>query len=521
MSNNTMRKTAVGLGLSALLAVTLVALWTRAKNTQTAEEHPATLPKAMTTSAPPLYKLVDAFLEWPLPASDRAYGQIDGKHLHEYVVQQAAISDRYRDQRHPQFWGRIIGTSSDAEDVEWLIGKFKEIGLTDVHAEPIDLRPQWMPQSWDIVASGNGKRLRLDGSAQPAYQTTATPPEGLDLEAVYAGTGSSADFARMDVRGKAVFMFGMALPGSAQSTVVAEDGMKRAEDKGAAAIFEIIALPGNMRNQLYPTHGHIPTFALGMEDGYAMRDLIGEAPAGQAPHVKLKLDIKMVPDLKTATVWARLPGMTDETIYITAHRDGWFESATDNASGVADMIGLAEYFAKIPKENRRRTIIFLGLSGHHNGGTGGSNEQLIARKDQLFAKTALMINCEHTSTIQTYFYGEEIRKANVNTAMAWYAGGPARPKLQDIAISAFREFGVATYAAPETKAPPSDLSQFYRFVPGAEVFDMGMYFHTDGETPDMVPWTGLEATTRAYAKIIDEVNKLPLSDLQRPEEPAP
>jgi hypothetical protein len=36
-----------------------------------------------------------------------------------------------------------------------------------------------------------------------------------------------------------------------------------------------------------------------------------------------------------------------------------------------------------------------------------------------------------------------------------------------------------------------------------------------------VPWTGLEATTHAYAKIIDEVNWLPLSDLQRLEEPVP
>ena len=34
----------------------------------------------------------------------------------------------------------------------------------------------------------------------------------------------------------------------------------------------------------------------------------------------------------------------------------------------------------------------------------------------------------------------------------------------------------------------------------------------------MVPWTGLEATTRAFAKVIDEVNKHPLSDFQRPEE---
>jgi len=36
-----------------------------------------------------------------------------------------------------------------------------------------------------------------------------------------------------------------------------------------------------------------------------------------------------------------------------------------------------------------------------------------------------------------------------------------------------------------------------------------------------VPWTGLEAATRAFAKIIDDVNKLPLSTFQRPEEPAP
>ena len=45
------------------------------------------------------------------------------------------------------------------------------------------------------------------------------------------------------------------------------------------------------------------------------------------------------------------------------------------------------------------------------------------------------------------------------------------------------------------------------------------YFHTTGDTPENVAWSGLEAATRAYAKIIDEVNKLPLSDLQRPPVP--
>ena len=44
-----------------------------------------------------------------------------------------------------------------------------------------------------------------------------------------------------------------------------------------------------------------------------------------------------MPDLKSGTVWGKLPGTTDETIYVEAHRDGWFESATDNASGVATL----------------------------------------------------------------------------------------------------------------------------------------------------------------------------------------
>lgn len=490
--------------------------------------HPGPLPRPMTSPGPPLYKLEDGFLEWPLPSGDETYAAIDGRHLLNYVVEQATISDRYRDQGHPQFWGRITGTSADAEDAQWLADKFRRIGLFDVKIQPFDLPPQWLPQSWQITARSGDTTLQLDGSAQPAYLCPGTPPAGLDVEAVWAGTGSEADFAGRDVRGKAVFMFAMPLPGSMHDTLVAEGALKRAWQKGAAAVFDVIALPGNMRNQLYPqaatksfpaTHIiNIPIFALGMEDGYAIRDMIGKAPADQPPHVKIRLTVNFVPNLKTYTVWGTLPGATDETIYVMAHRDGWFEGATDNASGVATMLGLAEYFAKVPQARRRRTMIFLGTAGHHNN-SEPSNDDLVARRNELFSKTALFINSEHTSTLQTYFYGEGIRQTNTYTAQMWYAGGPTRPKLAEIALRAFREFGVPTYYQPEQPPPPSDMWSFWRYVPGVEVNDFNMYFHTDGETPEKVPWTGLEASTRAYARIIDEVNKLDLGDLRRPPEP--
>ena len=65
------------------------------------------------------------------------------------------------------------------------------------------------------------------------------------------------------------------------------------------------------------------------------------------------------------------------------------------------------------------------------------------------------------------------------------------------------------------------MSSFFRFLPGIDTGEYHHYVHTDLETPQTVPWTGLEASARAYAKIIDEVNKLPLSTFQRPEEPQP
>jgi Peptidase family M28 len=371
-----------------------------------------------------LYPLDTAFLQWPLPATGRAYADIDGKHLHSYVVDQAAISRRYRDQGHPQWWGRITGTSADAESADWLAGHFKRIGLTDVRIQPIDLPPQWMPQSWTVTAKSGSTTLQLDRSAQPAYGSPGTAAEGVEVDAVWVGTGSDADFAGRDVRGKAVFMFSMPLPGSMNNTSTLEGGPRRAEANGAVAVFEVIALPGNMRNVLYPARVNIPVFALGMEDGYAVRDLIGQA-GSRPPRVHIRLDVRQLSNQKSALVWGTLPGATDETIYVMAHRDGWFDAATDNGSGVATMIGLAEHFAKVPHERRRRTIVFVGLDGHHND-AGVGRLWMVAHREELFAKTALAINAEHTSTVQTYFYGERIRHANTYTAQLWYAGGPGR-----------------------------------------------------------------------------------------------
>jgi hypothetical protein len=218
-----------------------------------------------------------------------------------------------------------------------------------------------MPQSWDVTASGEGKTLTLP-SVQPFYRSPGTQGQGLDLEPVYVELGSEADYAGLDVKGKAVFIsrYAAVHRGVLRRSAPEPGAIKRAEDKGAAAIFDVNEMPGNIKFQPYPANTNIPTFSIGTQDGHAVIDLIDKAAAGRAPHVRIRMDVQMVPNLKTALVWGTLPGASDETIYVIAHRDGWFEAAGDNASGVASMIGLAEYFAKVPRSQRRRTMVFIG-----------------------------------------------------------------------------------------------------------------------------------------------------------------
>ena len=500
-------------------AVFSVAVVAEVSQAQEGQKPRSTIGQSLTPPAYPDARMEGALIRFPLPKDAQAYGDIDGKAIHKYVVDLAEISRHYRDSGHPKFWGRITGTTGERETDQWLMGKLHAInGLTDVRIQELPLPPQWFPKGWSVSMSGGGKTIALD-SAQPDYDSTALP--AAELDAIYAGLGTDADFAGKDVKGKAVFVYGM-------QGLANLDAVKRADRLGAAAVFEVSMLPGNMRYQAYPSGTKAPAFTMGNDDGTAARSMIAAAPT----KVKVSLETERVPGLHSTMVWATLPGATDETIYITAHKDGWFDGSGDNAGGVASTLGILEHFAKIPQARRKRTIVFIALDAHHNldnKRTGGVGDHWLSmNKAKLFTKTALMINNEHPSTITSqsrprYYPGDEIAWGNTYMPLEWYAGGKQRPELNKIVWNSFREFGVPLEMDASPTPPASDMSMlavdvpdFERDIAGIDAGEYHNYFHTDWETPETVPWTGLEAVTRAYAKIIDQVNEMPLDKLQLP-----
>ena len=483
----------IGLALAAAAALTGVTL---------AGQERAQAPKRQPLLDQGGYIKEDQYVVPDLPDIEKAYGKIDGLKMKAIVNEIVAISRKSRDDGN-KYWGRIAGTKYEAMTADLIEAKFKKLGMVDINRPEFALRPQWFPTDWDFSATGGGQTLTFS-SLRPALGSKATPPNGLDVDAVWVGLGTAADFAGRDVRGKAVVIHTMLSPGQMGQSAIAEGAFKRATDAGAAAIVGVWGYYDNMAvwqglGGGFSSPNAPPGFFLGFEDGKKLRDLIGAGPT----KIKMSLKTEERDNLKSVSIFGTLPGTTDEAIIVMAHMDGWFDAALDNASGLSVMLTLAEHFAAVPKEKRRRNMIFIGTAGHHVGSPNAI--YLRDKRADLLAKTALMINCEHVSATQTLNWATRLRRSTAVWPRRWNVNGSA--KLTDITLAAYKTFGVGVVGDMDPTAT-GEMGAIFRLAPSLQVIRSPELKHTDADVPELVPAVGLASVGRAFAKIVDEVNKL-------------
>ena len=454
----------------------------------------------------------DAYARPLVPAADQKYLKIDGLKMKETLKEVVAISLRSRDDGN-KYWGRIAGTKYEAMVHDWAEAKFRKYGLQDIHRQPFTLTTQWFPTDWSYTFVAGGKSYTFK-SVNPSLDSPATPAGGLDLDVVWVGTGTAADFAGRDVRGKAVLIHSIPAPGSMGHSAAYERAMSRAFEKGAAAIGVVYGISDNFA--IWQGLGRAgegaaakpitaPGFFMGFQDGKVIRDLIG---AGQSVKLKMKVSVERKDGLTSSNVWGTLPGTTDENIIVIAHQDGYYEASLDNASGQSVMMTLLDYFSQVPKEQRRRSLIFVATAGHHVGSPG--TKWMHDNRATVLAKTALMINCEHVSVSDTKYWNGVLRKANIVAPRRWWINGSER--LFDTVLKSYATFGVGLIADMDPNAS-GDMGVVAKDVPSIQIIRSPVTKHTDDDKPEWVPAAGLEAVARSYARIIDDVNKLDRRDL--------
>ena len=444
-----------------------------------------------------------------LAPGNEAYRTLDGDRMKRLVAEQTAIARRYRDAGH-QYWGRIIGTDADHETASWMAAQLRRAGA-DVRLERLDLPPQWVPRSWEASVSRPGEVVTL-ASASPTYASPGTPSEGIDVELIDVGLGMKTDFRGRDVRGKAVIIHAIPRPGiiSLMRSTTLRGAIERSGDQGAAAILIVIELPGNIQTLLYSVNSSVPTLALGSDDGAALQRMLAEADASQPPRLGLRLDVQEVEGLTTAVVSGVVPAATEdaERVVIVAHRDAFFEGASDNASGVATAVELARYFSQAPRSQRRRAVEIIGTPGHHNRARTGQ-AWLEENRDTVLRRAALLINAEHTAHALVDHWGATLHATNSLGPFDWSVNGSA--ELLEIASRSFDEFGIPRWA--QMRGLGGEVSRIETLVPSVNLMHAGVLLHSNAETAETIPAAGLAATARAYAKIIVEANRLDLSSL--------
>jgi hypothetical protein len=171
------------------------------------------------------------------------------------------------------------------------------------------------------------------------------------------------------------------------------------------------------------------------------------------------------------------------------------------------MMGLLEHYSKIPQTQRRRNIRFVGSAGHH-GGPGA--RWFHDNRQTALSKTALAINLEHVAAVRSKYWGNTLRMTTVVAPMRWWVWGSR--DLMTATLNAFSRFNVGVTADMDPGAS-GEMGSMARDVPTIQVITSPEIKHTEEDTPEWVPSSGLEEIARAYAKIIDEVNTMDRQEL--------
>jgi len=304
---------------------------------------------------------------------------------------------------------KYTGNKAHTTFVEFLATQMNKLGL-DVARERYTL-PMWEARRWEIsVAPASGAPFKAPVTSYFPYsgQTSAA---GVTGELVYAG--SNLKFNLEGLQGKIVFVDfatntrewsrqyqawginppGETFPQSYRPARAAISDLTQFQKAGAVGVILgwTDISDANAADQYTPFSRPpqgIPGLYVGRQTGARLKGLAG---TGAKATVVLEADV--TPNAPTDTLIATLPGAAaDEIIIVNTHTDG--PNATEE-NGALGLLALARYFSKIPKGDRRRTLVFPMTSGHFASPWVPSMRGVMEKHPDLIKKAVAALTVEH------------------------------------------------------------------------------------------------------------------------------
>jgi hypothetical protein len=308
---------------------------------------------------------------------------------------------------------KYTGNAAHVQFVDWLATQLKSAGC-DIQRERYTF-PRWDAKRWKLtITPVSGKAFEAPVTSYFPY-SGETAASGVTGELVFAG--SNPNFTLENLQGKIALIdftcntrkFGeiyeawgihppdAQFPQSIRPARGAVSDLTKFQKAGAIGV--VLAWTdvsdANAADQYTPFSRPpqgVPGLYVGRETGARLRSL-----AESGVKATLVLEAQTTADSPTDTVIATLPGSgagssSDEAIIINTHTDG--PNATEENGGVG-IVALAKYFSKIPRAERKRTLVFPLTTGHFASPWVPSIRGFITKYPDVIKKTAAAVTVEH------------------------------------------------------------------------------------------------------------------------------
>lgn len=391
---------------------------------------------------------------------------------------------------------RYHGTPGEAQCRDYLLERFTEIGLERVRAERFRYLAYEPVTATCLLSAPERRQL----AARAVQYTANAEAEG---EAVYVGTGTAADFERLDRLG-IDFAGKVVVAHSIAPFLIAAllDG------RGIAGFVNIGETPdglvGNFTATLYrpplepPWEGRPVPYPGVTVEANAGRELISTMSSGRPVTIRVSHNAKYV-EKESDNVIGEIPGETDEQVVVGGHYDSQAEGPCvwDNGTGVASTIEIARMLQGI---RLTRTVVAIAFAVEEVG---------------LWGSTAYTV--EHAEEMNRV-----VGMVNLDAVASRY---PAKRTIwTDEAMEAF-----AVESAQQQRWSPEvvfDARQF-QFSDNTPFTDAGVpscwiwefppihpYYHSSGDVRSLVDAERLAETAAVSAHVVHRLAATPI-DLGR------
>lgn len=425
---------------------------------------------------------------------------------------------------------RRPGYPADRWTERFCLQRFRELGLENVRAEPVEL-PYWEPRAASVTVRREGRdALRLTLDCFPLPHTAPGAVEGLlarfDPASPEGVRGRIAlrDESLMRIPHKAFAALatwrydpGDTMADSVQVMPFAPGRQLVADaaiDAGAVGLIgSILDFPGDSCRYYVPYDAvarPIPAVWVRGSDGARLLNMLAAAPV----RARIEVDSERY-TTTSANVIGELPGADDEPVIVGSHHDGPWASAVEDASGVALVLAQAEYWSRVPRPERPHRMLFLLTAGHMTGGIG--TRTFITAHEADLDRIVLDVHLEHAAA---EFAEKDGRLDPTGLAEARWWFTSRNPALEDAVRSAIEaERLERSLLLPPTvfgERPPTDAGAFHPAgVPLVSFLTAPFYLFDAMDTLDKVDREHLAAITRAAVRIIESTRGQTAGSMRR------